>query len=174
MKMLGLRQSDLATKLNISRQYVNNIYHGRENLSEEKLLDFAKMFDINLHYYFTGNGEIFINECEDTHVIMDNTKSIEGFKFFGKRLGQILSDNQETPYSFSKRTGIKESRIEKFILDLVEPSVSELNTIKSHVDVSIDWLLYGEIVKKCTHNHNNSLNADEILILKKLAQKTVF
>ena len=62
VKTLNLKQSDIATKLNISRQYINNCYHGREKLSEEKLIEFAKIYNVNLHYYFTGEGKMFLND----------------------------------------------------------------------------------------------------------------
>ena len=90
-----------------------------------------------------------------------------------KRLGMLLTENEETPYTFSKRTGIKESRIEKFILDSIEPTISEINAIKCNVDVSIDELLYGETVEKNTQAGNNiSLSTNEILKIKQLLNKS--
>ena len=111
---------------------------------------------------------MFFNNCENTHVFIKNEQSILQFKNWGKRLSQVLVENDETPYAFSKRTGIKESRLEKFLLDSVEPTVSELNAIKNNVDISVDWLLYGETVEKNAQTGDISLSKDEILKLKKL------
>ncbi len=83
-----------------------------------------------------------------------------------------MSENEETPYNFARRTGIKESRIEKFILNSEEPSLDEVNAIKCNVDISIDKLLYGETVEKNTQAGNNiSLSTDEILKIKQLLNK---
>ena len=85
---------------------------------------------------------------------------------WGKRLCNILSENEITPYRFAKLSGIPEYKINKYILDSKEPTVSDLNKIKSYFDVSIDWLLYGEI--KSTQPQNIQLSASEISKLKKL------
>lgn len=124
--------------------------------------------NVNLNWYVSGKGLMFRNECENTHILVKNEKPIENFKNWGKRLSQILAENEETPYNFAKRTGIKESRIECFILDSAEPTMSEINAIKSNVDVSIDELLYGETLQKHTQADNISLSKDEILQIKQL------
>ena len=85
---------------------------------------------------------------------------------------QVLTENNETPRNFAKKVGISESRVENFILNSSEPTVEELTNIKKKVDISIDWLLYGETVASKTKTQaNNSLSQEEILKLKALLKK---
>lgn len=88
--------------------------------------------------------------------------SIEGW---GERLCNIMSDNDITPNKLSKLTKISEYQIGKFILNSKEPTVKELNIIKSYFDVSIDWLLYGDLN---TQPQELQLSASDISKLKKL------
>lgn len=165
---LGLSQEVLGQGLAVSKQYISNLEANRNVLNNEKLDILAIGYNVNLNFLFTGVGSMFLNNCENTHALMKNDKPIVNYKNWGKRLLQILSDAQETPYAFSKRTGIKESRIEKFILDSVDPTISEINAIKSNVDVSLDWLFYDEAIEKGTQSENIGLSAGEILKIKKL------
>lgn len=171
-KYLRLSQDEMSIKTDTSYRAYTSYERGDRNPSLELIKNLNKNFGVNLNWYFTGEGLMFRNECENTHVLVKNEKPIENFKNWGKRLSKILAENEETPYNFAKRTGIKESRIESFILDSVEPTISEINAIKSNVDVSIDELLYGESVQKNTQTENISLSADEILKLKKFLNQS--
>ena len=131
-----------------------------------------RKFDLNINWFLTGEGPMYINYCDNSHFFINNNAPIENFKNWGKRLSQILTENEETPYNFAKRTGISESRIEKFILDSAEPTISELNKIKSNVAVSIDWLLYGENIEQDTQTEKVCLSADEIIQIKKLLKNS--
>lgn len=169
---LSLSQEAFGGLLGVSKQYISNLEANRNVLNNEKLVMLSVDYDVNLNYLFNGFGEIFLNNCENTHAFVKNGNVLSHYKNWGKRLGQILTEAEETPYNFSKITGIKESRIEKFILDSVEPTLSELNAIKSNVDVSIDWLLYAETVAAQEPQANVSLSANEILKIKQLLNRS--
>lgn len=165
---LNLSQEAFAESLALSRAGIAAVEADKNKFSQDVLYKLANNFNVNLNYLVSGTGQMFFNNCENTHVFIKNEQSILQFKNWGKRLSQVLVENDETPYAFSKRTGIKESRLEKFLLDSVEPTVSELNAIKNNVDISVDWLLYGETVEKNAQTGEISLSKDEILQLKKL------
>ncbi len=126
---LNLRQSDIATKLNISRQYVNNIYHGREKLSEEKLVEFAKIYNVNLNYYFTGLGEMFLKS--DT---IQEPLNIELKKKFN------LSDSDFIALTELLESGVTRDMILKFIQikkgnkEALEALIQNLNGIKAALE----------------------------------------
>ncbi len=171
-KYFRISQEEMSNKTNTTYRAYTSYERGDRNPSLELIKNLNENLGINLNWYFTGEGLMFRNECKNTHVLIKNEKPVENFKSWGKRLSKILAENEETPYDFAKRTGIKESRIESFILDSVEPTISEINSIKSNVDVSIDELLYGESVQKNTQTDNISLSADEILKIKKLLNQS--
>lgn len=168
--VLALSQEALGRKLSLSKQAISNVENNLSNPSISFLNKLLEVCNVNINWFTYGTGLMFLNNCENTHAFVKNDKALSDYNNWGKRLLGLLSEAEETPLSFSKRTGIKESRIEKFILDSAEPTISEINAIKSNVDVSIDWLLYAETVEKTnTQAKNNlSLSADEIFKIKKL------
>lgn len=168
-KELGLSVAKFSDKLGMSASTLTGYERGERTPSVNLFTQLYLKLAVNLNWFVSGKGAMFEEICENSHILVQNEMPEINYKNWGKRLGQILSENKETPYSFSKRTGIKESRIENFILDSHEPRVSELNAIKSNVDISIDWLLYGENVNKVSAQTDNiSLSTEEILKLKQL------
>lgn len=128
-----------------------------------------RRLDVNTNWFLTGEGMMFLDKCENTHTFIKNEKPSLNIKDWGKRLAKLLADNEETPLSFSQRTAINESRIEKFILYSEEPTIQEITKIKCNVDICVDELLYGETINKTnTQADNISLSTEEILKLKQL------
>lgn len=182
-KKLDLSQNQISTQIGISYRAYTSYERGDRKPSLEFIEILAKKFDVDLNWFFIDKGGMFINNCENTHILIKNNKPNENFKCWGRRLAQILSENQETPYSFAKLTGIKEHRIESFILDSSSPTIDELNLIKSNIDISIDELLYGETISKKQINRTQdknidscekevSLSSEEILKLKKFLSQS--
>jgi len=180
IKTLGQKLKEIRTHFNMSisefaknlgtsaRAYTSYEYDERKP-SYEFYFNLRSVFSVNLNWLIANEGSMFINICDNSHIILENPDTENDFKNWGKRLSQILSENEETSYNFSKKTGIKESRIEKFILDSVEPTMSEINAIKNNVDISLDWLFYNEFVdSKNTQTENISLSTNDILQVKQL------
>lgn len=165
---LGLSGEDFGKKIGVSKQYISNLEADRNILNNEKLVSLLVDFNVNLNYLIAGKGEMFINECENTHTLVDNQKCTSNFKIWGERLCNLFAENNITPRSFAKLAGISASRIDDFIINSTEPTVSELNAIKSKVDISIDELLYGESVKQLDKNVQIQFTQDEIFKLKRL------
>lgn len=161
---LNLSGEEFGKKIGVSRQYVSNLEADRNVLNNEKLVLLSDDLNVNLNYLFTGKGEMFINECENSHALIENPDCISRFNKWGDRLCNLLTENEITPKTFAKLTGINFGRMQAFILDSAEPTMAELNSIKSNVDISLDELLYGEKVV----TQNNAFSPDEIAKLKKL------
>ncbi|MBE7713723.1 MAG: helix-turn-helix transcriptional regulator [Cyanobacteria bacterium SIG26] len=172
-KNLSVTQDEMAVLLNMSSRTYASYEREENNPPYSMLRVLYSDHNVNLNWFVTGDGEMFIDKCEDTHAIILNEKSVSNYKNWGGRLSKILSENLETPYKFSKRTGISESRIENFILDSVDPTIKELNAIKANVDVSLDWLLYGQTTEKSAQTNSEvSLSTDEIVKLKMLLNRS--
>lgn len=182
----------LAQLLEVPASTIWGYEGGKRTPSIDLPIRLNRVFDVNINWLLTGSGEMYINTCENTHAMIKNETAVKNFKDWGKRLSALLAENEQTTYAFAKRTGIKESRIEKFILDSAEPTINEINLIKSNVDISIDELLYGETVynskeqknfqgcMQCSDNYLQrgqkntqevSLSADEIIKLKQMLKK---
>lgn len=63
---------------------------------------------------------------------------------FGKRLFKIQEKNDLTDRQMAKLLGIYEDEYVDLVYGDKEPNMRVLNNIKSHFQVSIDYLLYGE------------------------------
>lgn len=168
---LNWSQEEFANFLGATRSYISLIEKDKSKLSVENLVKLLLNKNVNLNFLLCGIGEPFINECENTHIFIKNEKTILNFRNWGSRLSKILADNQETPYDFSKRTKISESRIEKFILDSEAPTMNEINAIKSNIDISIDELFYGETINQSTQSKEIGLSTSEIMQLKQLLKQ---
>jgi transcriptional regulator with XRE-family HTH domain len=66
---LGLSQTELAIKLNISRQRMNNIATGNGNFTDKQRIMLYNLFNINLNWLIVGEGEIFITPKEEKPVL---------------------------------------------------------------------------------------------------------
>ena len=168
---IGYSQEEFGKLFNATRSYISLVEGDKSKLSVENLVKLSLTKNVNLNFLLTGKGEMFINTCENTHALIKNKTIEASFKCWGNRLNKILAENNETPLQFSKRTGIKESRIEDFILYSKEPTISELNAIKSNVDVSMDELLYGQTIEN-TQTNEASLSVQEVLQLKQLLKNS--
>lgn len=181
---LKITQSDIAKALNTSR---SNISHRIKNNSEikiseiEKIAKFSNIAKVHefMNDYLKYIGQ-YANDIKEDSIIYNinnslklsyNTSFTENLKKFYKRFNQLQKENDLNDYQFSKETGISEARIEKLGIGKVLPTLEELNALKTHFDVSIDWLLYGETPCRNAQSENNTLSAQEITILKQMAQK---
>lgn len=181
---LKITQSDIAKALNTSR---SNISHRIKNNSEikisevEKIAKFSNIAKVHefMNDYLKYIGQ-YANDIKEDSIIYNinnslklsyNTSFTENLKKFYKRFNQLQKENDLNDYQFSKETGISEARIEKLGIGKVLPTLEELNALKTHFDVSIDWLLYGETPCRNAQSENNTLSAKEITILKQMAQK---
>lgn len=62
---LRLKQIDLATKLNISRQRISDIFNGRSDFSEEQKIVLCKEYNVSLNWLIADIGEMFIKSFSD-------------------------------------------------------------------------------------------------------------
>lgn len=164
---LNLSIAKLADKINVPARTITSYERGERTPSLEFLTQMCINLDLNPAFFLLDKGPMFNEICENTHIFKKNETPVQNLSQWGVRLAQLLADNEETPYAFSKRTGISERRIEKFIIDSAEPTLQELTAIKCNVDICTDELLYGQTVEKNT-TADVSLSRDEILKLKKL------
>lgn len=168
---LGYNQQEMADKLNMPVRTYMGYEYKTKNLPDDFILKLVNILNVNLHYLYTGQGDMFISTCENTLTKRNNDDIVKNLDTFYKRFNQLQKENDLNDFLLSNLTGITEARIEKLGIGKVTPTFEELNALKSHFDVSIDWLLYGDSPCRNAQNSDNSLSADEITILKKMAQK---
>ena len=105
------------------------------NLKPEEIKKIEEAFDVQL------DSISIINNSGDR--ISDDTVE-ERTENFGKRLFKIQEKNDLTDRQMAKLLGIYEDEYVDLVYGDKEPNMRVLNNIKSHFQVSIDYLLYGE------------------------------
>ena len=55
-----LNQEEFANKLNLSRNFINQIESGKKNPSDRTIIDICKKFNVNEEWLRTGEGEMYL------------------------------------------------------------------------------------------------------------------
>lgn len=166
---LGNNQYQMAESLHVELNTYRGYEYKTKNLPDKVLKTLVTVFNVNLNWLFTGEGDMFMSQCNNTLERKNNFHLIKNLATFYKRFNLLQKENNLNDFQMAKLLDIPESRIEKLGLGKTLPVFEELNKIKFCFDVSIDWLLFGETPNSAQPNLNN----DEIKILKDLAQKII-
>lgn len=170
---LHLSVAKLSDKLNMPAITLTNYERKERTPSANLFIQLHKNLNINLNWFVSGQGDMFNSTCENTLFKQDNKDLTKNTDTFYQRFNQIQKENNLNDFQLSKLTGIEESRIEKLGIGKTLPTLEELNALKTHFDVSIDWLLYGNAPCQNTQDSTNTLSTEEIMALKKLAKKFI-
>lgn len=65
-KALNMSQREFGEKLGVSRDVISNIEYGRVKPRELFFQHICKLYQVNEHWLETGEGEMFINNPEET------------------------------------------------------------------------------------------------------------
>lgn len=168
---LGYNQQKMADKLccNI-RTYRSYEYEERSTPDEITILLNSEL-NINLNWYFTGQGAMFITPVTEQFEECDDNAILENFKNFYDRYTKMLADLNTTDYEVSKRTGISESRLEKIGLGDAAITMEEFIKLRSKYAFDANMLLFNKGFCKDSSTSADELSSDEIAALKKLAKK---
>ena len=68
-KSEGLNQEKFASKLNLSRNFINQLEAGKKNPSERTILDICETFNVNEIWLRTGEGEMYVQRSKEEELI---------------------------------------------------------------------------------------------------------
>ena len=167
---LGYNQQDFASMLDIEVNTYRGYEYKTKNFPNSFLLRLMEVFNVSLDYLFSGQGSMFVENNKNSLSL--NCMEVST-KDFGKRYTKILAENNITDVEFSKITGISCGRLMKLGIGKLEPTIDDLNKIKSNIDVDIDWLLYGDTSTKSNAKSTqiNDLSASELRVLKDIVKR---
>ena len=155
----------------MSPRTLGSYERGESKVPLELLTKLCNKYSLSPEWLALGTGEMFVSQTENTLVKWDNSAILDNKETFHKRFNKLQAENRLNDLEMSKLLDISESRVEKLGIGKTEPTFEELCKIKSHFDVSIDWLLFGESPYKSAQSEEPTLSADEIAQLKLLAKK---
>lgn len=143
--LLGFSQEEFADNLGVPYQTISKYERGKTKPASDILAKINNRFDINLNWLLTGKGDMLIKET-NTLKLRDCDFPIEEkmTDWGSKRLRKIPAENKMISEDFAKKINVKMKRLFGLCMDNSNPTLEELFNIKRKVDVSIDWLLFGD------------------------------
>lgn len=168
---LGYNQQKMADELDIPlRTYMGYEYKAKV-YPADFLLKLANILNVNLHFLYTGEGEMFIIQGTEQFEECNDTLILENFKNFHVRYTKMLAVLNTTDYEVAKRTGIPESRLEKIGLGDAVITMEEFIKLRAKYAFDANMLLFDKGFCSANTNINEEFSSDEIETLKKLAKK---
>lgn len=162
-KHLKLSSSKLSEILEIPSRTLLAYERKERTPSIELAIQLGEKLNVNINWFLTGDGEMF----KQKQMQIKSPTLAENFANWGQRLKSFLGERNISFKQFAQITGIQPNRIEQMLNFSIEPTIDEINTIKTKTDVSVDWLLYAQNDIKSTIVL--PFTNDEIVQLKKLA-----
>lgn len=71
-KQNKLNQEEFAERLNLSRNFINQVENGKRNLSDRTILDICREFNINEEWLRTGEGEMYDIPIDDLALVVSD------------------------------------------------------------------------------------------------------
>lgn len=117
---------------------------GERKPSFELLEYLVDVYNVNLNYIFSGQGQMFIKPDDNTLERQNDTTVKERVSHLGERLGELQDKHEYLDKDMAKLLSISEEEYIDLKLDDKEPDFKILVRLKQCFKVSIDWLLFGD------------------------------
>lgn len=73
--MKGMSQSQMADRINLSRNHISSLESGKRNITERTIEDICREFNVNREWLVEGKGECFKNTLSSYKELDDTTKT---------------------------------------------------------------------------------------------------
>ena len=144
-KKLGYKVVDFVEKFGMQYRTYQTYERGERKPPLEFFEQLNQIFNVNLNYIFTGEGEMFLkDENKNTHEPKDNEQVLKNFEHFGARLNELQGELGYLDKAMARIMGVDEKRYIRIKLGKEDATAEQLARLASKVDVSLDWLIKGE------------------------------
>ena len=143
-KNINSNASSFAKEVGIPYTTFIKYERGERKPSFELLEYLVDVYNVNLNYIFSGQGQMFIKPDNNTLERQNDTTVKERVSHFGERLGELQDKHEYLDKDMAKLLKISEEDYIDLKLGDIEPELEVLNRLKQCFKVSIDYLLYGE------------------------------
>lgn len=140
----GVSGYAFAKKLNIPQPTYLRYETGEQKPSAKLIEALVLICNVNIRWLYTGRGQMFYNPEEQNWDRQNDTKVLQKFSEFGKRLSELQAVHNFLDREMAKLLGISERQYIAIVTGRDTPSVDLLNKIKQNFKISIDYLLYGD------------------------------
>lgn len=161
--------SEFAQMTGLEIRTYSGYERGERKPPVEYLATLAQKFNINLHWYITGNGSMFLPAPENTKLAEELAKRTT----FGKRLNFYQSEKNLSDSEIAKILNVSENRVEILGLDEAEPTLTELKALKSYSGIAIDVWVDGGQLNQCNIQNLTSEEQKMLEFLKKAKKENL-
>src|SRR5690554_3259743 len=91
-KSLNLNQEQFASSLGLTQGGYSDIERGKNNISNKTKLSLKNVYNINLHWLETGNGEMFAVDIEEEQNEA-NFFEVEHFEYIKEEVEKLRNEN---------------------------------------------------------------------------------
>lgn len=91
VKSSNLNQTQFATRISISQQYLSQICNGRKIPSDRTITDICREFNVNEIWLRTGEGDPFQEESRQEQIMKFAAQTIKGSDEFRKQFVSMLA-----------------------------------------------------------------------------------
>lgn len=131
-----ITQKGVGEALNFTKGAINNrIIRGGDFKPDEKK---------RLEDFYGISFDDFKEATPNTHEPKDNEQVLKNFEHFGARLNELQGELGYLDKAMARIMGTDEKRYMRIKLGKEDATAQELARLASKVDVSIDWLMFGE------------------------------
>lgn len=127
--------NDIGDALNVGRAAISKRAERNSKFKPHEIEALEEHFDVRLN-------DVFISQ--NSHQPKDNDQIFKNYEFFGHRLAELQDELGYLDKAMARMMDISEKRYIDIKLKESTATVDELVKLCTKVDVSIDWLLFGE------------------------------
>ena len=139
-ELLNKTTEQIARDLDIPARTIGGYEREERTPSIDFAIKMQNAYNVNINWLLTNNGAIF-NSSNDLKKTKNNIHN--RVTSFFHRLKEIQTSNKLLDKELAKILEISEKRYLSISLGKEEPTLKEINNIKTNFNVDIDWLLYG-------------------------------
>lgn len=143
-KQLGLNQANMALSIDVADKSYWNYEKNITPIPSDVLVRLYETHNINPTFLITGEGPMFLPERSNTMQPKDNEKVLKNYEYFGHRLAELQDELGYLDKAMARIMGVDEKRYMRIKLGEEDATTEQLVRLASKVDVSLDWLIYGE------------------------------
>lgn len=128
-----INQMSIANILGLSRQTMSKRFQIGTEVTVSELQEIENFYNVSLYKNQTNTFEP-----------KDNEQVLKNFEHFGARLNELQGELGYLDKAMARIMGTDEKRYMRIKLGKEHATAQELARLASKVDVSIDWLMFGE------------------------------
>ena len=113
---------------------------GTQKLSTKLIKSLIFKCNVDIHWFFTGKGEMFIKK----YTFKPKKSKNINIYCINEKIKFLIEKNKINKTSFANIVKLKKDRLNAILKNRTIPTIKELYQIGENFDISFDWLVNGD------------------------------